>query len=34
MIGCGLVEVKTIGFIAPAENSRFAGLDGQGARCS
>ena len=28
MIGCGLVEAKTIGFIAPAENERFPGLDG------
>jgi phenylalanyl-tRNA synthetase beta chain len=27
MIGCGLVEAKTIGFIAPAENERFPGLD-------
>ena len=27
MIGCGLVEAKTIGFIAPAENGRFPGLD-------
>ncbi len=23
MIGCGLVEAKTIGFVAPAENARF-----------
>jgi len=28
MIGCGLVEAKTIGFVAPAENERFPGLDG------
>ncbi len=27
MIGCGLVEAKTIGFVAPAENARFPGLD-------
>jgi phenylalanyl-tRNA synthetase beta chain len=27
MIGCGLVEAKTIGFIAPTENVRFPGLD-------
>ncbi|HXZ88512.1 MAG TPA: phenylalanine--tRNA ligase subunit beta [Candidatus Binataceae bacterium] len=26
MVGCGLVEAKTIAFIAPAENERFAGL--------
>jgi phenylalanyl-tRNA synthetase beta chain len=26
MIGCGLVEAKTIGFIAPADNERFPGL--------
>jgi phenylalanyl-tRNA synthetase beta chain len=26
MIGCGLVEAKTIGFVAPAENERFSGL--------
>ncbi|MGA2409460.1 MAG: phenylalanine--tRNA ligase subunit beta [Candidatus Binataceae bacterium] len=26
MIGCGLVEAKTIAFIAPADNERFAGL--------
>ena len=26
MIGCGLVEAKTIGFIAPGENERFPGL--------
>src|SRR5205807_631627 len=23
MIGCGLVEAKTIGFVAPADNQRF-----------
>jgi phenylalanyl-tRNA synthetase beta chain len=27
MLGCGLVEAKTIAFIAPAENARYAGLD-------
>jgi phenylalanyl-tRNA synthetase beta chain len=26
MIGCGLVEAKTIAFIAPSENQRFPGL--------
>jgi phenylalanyl-tRNA synthetase beta chain len=26
MIGCGLVEAKTIGFVAPAENERFPGF--------
>ena len=29
MIGCGLVEAKTIAFIAPAENARYGGLDGR-----
>ena len=29
MIGCGLAEVKTIGFIAPADNQRFGGLEGE-----
>jgi phenylalanyl-tRNA synthetase beta chain len=29
MIGCGLAEIKTIAFIAPVENERFAGLDGE-----
>jgi phenylalanyl-tRNA synthetase beta chain len=28
MVGCGLTEVKTIAFIAPADNERFPGLDG------
>jgi len=28
MLGCGLVEAKTIAFIAPAENECFPGLDG------
>ncbi len=27
MIGCGLVEAKTIGFVAPSDNERFPGLD-------
>ena len=27
MLGCGLVEAKTIAFIAPAENARYGGLD-------
>jgi phenylalanyl-tRNA synthetase beta chain len=27
MIGSGLVEAKTIGFVAPAENERFRGFD-------
>ncbi len=27
MIGCGLVEAKTIGFVAPADNERFPGLN-------
>jgi phenylalanyl-tRNA synthetase beta chain len=31
MIGCGLVEAMTIAFIAPAENERFPGLDGNEA---
>jgi phenylalanyl-tRNA synthetase beta chain len=31
MIGCGLVEAKTIGFIAPAENERFPGLSAAAA---
>jgi phenylalanyl-tRNA synthetase beta chain len=26
MLGCGLVEAKTIGFIAPVENARYCGL--------
>ena len=29
MAGCGLAEIKTIAFIAPADNERFAGLDGE-----
>ena len=28
MVGCGLAEVKTIGFISPADNERFPGLSG------
>jgi phenylalanyl-tRNA synthetase beta chain len=31
MIGCGLVEAKTIAFIAPADNERFPGIDGNEA---
>jgi phenylalanyl-tRNA synthetase beta chain len=31
MIGCGLVEAKTIAFTAPAENERFPGLSGVAA---
>jgi phenylalanyl-tRNA synthetase beta chain len=31
MIGCGLVEAKTIGFTAPAENERFPGLNATAA---
>ena len=27
--GCGLAEIKTIAFIAPADNERFAGLQGE-----
>jgi phenylalanyl-tRNA synthetase beta chain len=27
MVGCGLVEAKTIAFTAPADNARFAGFD-------
>jgi phenylalanyl-tRNA synthetase beta chain len=27
LVGCGLVEAKTIAFIAPADNARFAGFD-------
>ncbi len=27
MLGCGLVEAKTIGFIGPDENARYYGLD-------
>lgn len=27
MLGCGLVEAKTIAFIAPAENARYGGLE-------
>ncbi len=27
MLGCGLVEAKTIAFIAPADNARYGGLD-------
>jgi phenylalanyl-tRNA synthetase beta chain len=29
MIGCGLAEIKTVGFIAPADNLRFGGLAGE-----
>ena len=29
MIGCGLAEVKTIAFIAPVDNERFAGIEGE-----
>ncbi len=28
LIGCGLTEIKTIAFIAPADNARFPGLEG------
>jgi phenylalanyl-tRNA synthetase beta chain len=28
LTGCGLTEIKTIAFTAPADNARFAGLDG------
>ncbi len=28
LIGCGLTEIKTIAFIAPADNQRFPGLGG------
>ena len=28
LIGCGLVEAKTIGFVAPADNEQFRGLTG------
>ena len=27
MLGCGLVEAKTIAFIAPSENARYGGID-------
>jgi phenylalanyl-tRNA synthetase beta chain len=29
MAGCGLAEIKTIAFIAPIDNERFAGLEGE-----
>jgi phenylalanyl-tRNA synthetase beta chain len=29
MAGCGLAEIKTIAFIAPVDNERFAGLEGE-----
>jgi len=31
MVGCGLVEARTIAFIAPADNQRFPGLGGEEA---
>ena len=27
LVGCGLIEAKTIAFVAPGDNERFAGLD-------
>jgi phenylalanyl-tRNA synthetase beta chain len=30
LLGCGLVEAKTIAFVAPADNERFAGIDSVG----
>ena len=31
MIGCGMVEAKTIAFIAPADNERFPGFFAEAA---
>jgi phenylalanyl-tRNA synthetase beta chain len=32
MVGAGLTEVKTIAFIAPSDNQRYPGLEGQAVR--